>query len=214
VSDLVIFDLDGTLIDTAQDLTTAANRTLAGFGGEPCTVAEIVAAVGDGVGALVDRVLPAGNVDPETALRIFREHYADCLLDTTRPFDGIEELLDSLGEQRVALATNKPLRYTHMILEGLGWMTRFDPVMGGDSLPRKKPDPMVIHRICERHGVDPSRALMIGDSPQDIAAGRSAGAKTCGVTWGFRGAELLREAGADWIAEEPAELLAIIQAPS
>jgi phosphoglycolate phosphatase len=208
---LLIFDLDGTLIDTSEDLTTAVNATLAEWSRAPLGVDEVCSYVGDGARKLVERVLgDGGSAQVDAALARFAHHYEAHLLDRTRPYPGIPELLDALAPWPKALASNKPVAFVRPILRALGWEPRFDPILGGDSLPQKKPHPAVVAAACQAHGVEPAEALVVGDGAQDVQAARAAGARSCAVTWGFRSRALLEGAGADWMIDRPDELLRIV----
>lgn len=176
----VVFDLDGTLIDSAPDLAAAINRMLADLGGEPLSVPEVRRMIGDGVAMLVARALAARqceHVDPAAASRLFMQHYESDATQCTTAFPGVEEALRSLSAVGIplALCTNKPARITADILESLGLDRYFARVVGGDSLPFRKPDPRVLLAILEGFDARPEGALLVGDSEVDAATAGAAG---------------------------------------
>lgn len=202
----LLFDLDGTLVDSRADLVTGVNLMLAELGEAALGAAEVIGFVGEGARLLVERSLRAsrGRAPEEaeiaTALAIFVRHYEEHLLDETRPYPGVREALDRLRGIPMAVVTNKPEALAVAMLKGLkglGLGDHFRVVLGGDSLPERKPSPLMLLEAARRCGVAPATTLMIGDSRIDIAAGQKAGMATCGFTGGFRGADELREAGAD-----------------
>ena len=221
----VIYDLDGTLVDSRRDLTEAVNRALRLLGHAPLAGEQVWSFVGEGAELLVRRALSAarlrdgqGAERPEQlptalvaeAMPLWRGSYGDCLLDTTRLFPGLEAVLDAAPPLR-GLLTNKPGAFTRRILDGLGLSTRFAKVIGGDEAPRK-PNPEGLLSICAALGVAPSEALMVGDSLVDLAVGRAAGVRVCGVTWGHASRDELLAAGPDFLAGSVGELAATLAA--
>ncbi len=187
---LLVFDLDGTLVDSKVDLADSVNHALRAFGLPALSYSKIYSYVGDGATMLVRRAAgePGNGLFPKI-LECFLTHYGRHLLDTTHPFPGVPESLRE-WEDRYAMAvlTNKRLDMTRAILSGLA-LDRFFPfVVGGDSLESKKPDPEGLLHIMRENGASPAETLMVGDSRNDVLAGNRAGAKTCGVTYGL-GAE-------------------------
>lgn len=184
----LVFDLDGTLIDSRRDLATAVNRTREELGLEPLELAEIVGMVGEGARRLVEKAL-RGEVPPERFEEVFSrylEHYRAVLLDTTWPYDGIPETLARLAARYpLAVLTNKPEELSRAVLDGLGLLEHFAEVLGGDSLPSRKPDPAGLLRLAGRFGAAPADILLVGDSAIDAATARAAGARFALVTWGF-----------------------------
>lgn len=177
---VIIFDLDGTLIDSAPDLASAVNAMLAELGREPLAVHEVRGMVGDGVAMLVARALAArhcGQVDSSLAMAAFMRRYEAAATCETTVFPGAEEALRTLAAAAIPLAvcTNKPARLTTDILESFGLAKYFARVVGGDSLPFRKPDPRVLLTVLEAFGARPERSLLVGDSEVDAATARSAG---------------------------------------
>lgn len=184
---LLVFDLDGTLVDSKDDLAASVNFALASFRRPTLPNAVIYSHVGDGATALIRRCLPRdadGMLD--AILSTFLSHYAEHLLDTTVPYEGVVEALSEWsGRYRMAVLTNKPLAMTRAILSGLGLAALFAEVRGGDSFDTKKPDPAGLLHLMERMGARAAETLMVGDSANDVLAGRGAGALTCGAAYGL-----------------------------
>ncbi len=178
----LLFDLDGTLLDTLGDLADAASAARAALGLPPVTDAAVAPHIGWGLGHLLSHVLPEGLEDPlPTARAAFMAYYADHLLVRSTPYPGAEELMRRRGERFLGLVTNKPSRFVKPILARLGW--RFDVVVAGDTLPQRKPDPGPLRHALE--GVDGrDRAIFVGDSEVDRAAAEAAGLRFVAVAWG------------------------------
>ncbi len=187
--DLVVFDLDGTLVDSSGDICAAVNATLTQLGLPARSLEEVRRFVGDGVRHLLALALGDARSRIDEALPLYRAYYAAHLVTRTQPYPGIAELLPRI-EQPLALATNKAHALATGLLDAFGWSPRFACVIGGDTLPVQKPDAGVLLEVCRRTGTTPARALMVGDGPQDLGAARAAGTAFCGVTWGFRSDEL------------------------
>jgi phosphoglycolate phosphatase len=187
VKPVLIFDLDGTLIDSKEDLTASVNYVRACFDLEPLATETIAAFIGDGAAMLIRRAL-GGNPSEkhvESGLQTFLSYYRAHMLDKTRLYPETLETLDQLDDCRFAVLTNKPVRFSRDILDGLGIYHRFEVVYGGNSFERKKPDPIGVFRILADTAGTPDRAWMIGDSAVDVRTGRNAHVATCGVTWGY-----------------------------
>lgn len=196
----MLFDLDGTLIDSRSDLARSVNLMLRDLGRSPLDEETIAGFVGDGVPVLVRRSLTA--TDPmrrapdetthATGIRLMRDHYGDQMLVSTRLFPGVAETLDLFRGKRKAVVTSKELRFTRAILDRFEILDCFDCIIGGDSLRERKPDPAPVAAALERLDASPGDAVMVGDSENDIYAGCKAGTSTCAVSYGFRSAEQLR----------------------
>lgn len=187
--DLVVFDLDGTLADTALDLCAALNHALAALGRRPIPAEDVRTMVGHGARALLHRGLAAtGPVDDalvEQGFPIFLRYYQEHIADHTRPFDGVEAALSTLEARNVKLAicTNKLSALTHDLVGALGWQGRFAAIVGGDTLPQRKPDPAPVHEAVSRAGG--GRAAFVGDSISDTDAARAANIPCVALTFGF-----------------------------
>ncbi len=187
---LVVFDLDGTLIDSAPDMHRAVNLMLARMDCAPLTLPDIRSMVGDGASALIARALAARqcvNADPTKALAEFLEHYEAEPTAGTRTFQGVAETLEKLQAAGLTLAvcTNKPTRLTHMILEQLGIARFFVRVVAGDSLPFRKPDPRALLEVINGFGVAKAATLMVGDSEVDAATAHGASVPFVLMTYGY-----------------------------
>jgi phosphoglycolate phosphatase len=184
----VVFDLDGTLIDSRRDLAAAVNGVRGELGYEALRVARVVQYVGHGARNLVRRSLPdeVAGEGFEAAFGRFLDIYYDGCLGETRPYPGIAALLDALaGRLPLAVLTNKPERHTRKILDGLGLAPRLRFALGGDTLPVSKPDPETLLETARRLGTPPASTLLVGDSAIDAETARNAGAPAALVTWGF-----------------------------
>jgi phosphoglycolate phosphatase len=196
----MLFDLDGTLIDSRTDLANSINLMLADLGRPLLDEVTVGGFVGDGVRVLVHRCLTAtdpNHQQPEEALHangiaLMHSHYADEMLKTTRLYPQIAETLASFGNKRKAVVTSKEVRFTKIILDHFDIARYFDAIVGGDTTPARKPDPRPVLEAVRLLGGPAAAAVMVGDSENDINAGRGAGTLTCAVTFGFRTAEQLR----------------------
>jgi phosphoglycolate phosphatase len=185
---LIVFDLDGTLIDSKKDLADATNVLLVELGADALPIDQIAAMVGDGAPVLVRRALAASGLNPETpdALRRFLELYDDRLVAHTRPYDGMREALDELQAVcSLAVLTNKPARATTTILEQLHMSTYFRHVIGGDSVWGRKPDPAGLLQLVQASGATPPSTVLVGDSPIDLETARRAQTRVCLARYGF-----------------------------
>lgn len=210
--DLLIFDLDGTLIDSLADIVSSTNHTLEQLGGTALNSENIRGFVGDGISVLLQRALYTQDLMDEHTLRravsLYTEHHDRHCLDHVTLVKGVRETLDYFNGKKLAIASNKSIRFTRKILVGLGIDSYFEVILGGDSLPVKKPDPAVLEWILERTGTDRTKSIMIGDGPQDIQCAKAAGVMSCGITSGFRpGSEIN---GADFLIGSVAELPGIL----
>lgn len=209
---LLVFDLDGTLVDSSRDLAAATNAALQRIapGTAPIPLAAVISFVGEGARVLVERsVRHSGiGVSPGDVLPVFLECYAERLLDTTRLYPGIEEALSALRPRTLAVLTNKPGPFSRTILEGLGVAGCFARIWGAGDVAARKPDPSGLLRLAAELAAEPGETLMIGDSPTDVVTARAAGVKVIGVAWGLDPAGL-RAAGPDRVVQHPRELAAL-----
>ena len=210
-----VFDMDGTILDTLDDLQLSLNRTLQEFGREPYSLAEVRAMVGNGVPRLIELAVGETCPDEERArvLARFKEVYGEHCNDHTRPYPGIVAMVARLREQgvRVAVVSNK-VDFAVRELADLHFPGVFDAVLGQrDDIPRK-PDPTMVFRALETLGVAPEDACYVGDSEVDVLTAANSGLEPLIVTWGFRSRESLIENGATVLVDTPEELEALILA--
>lgn len=187
---LVIFDLDGTLIDSSVDLANAVNATRGHLGLPPMEHAMVYSYVGNGAPVLIRKALGPEYPDDvvASALDYFMQHYRAHMLDNTVPYPGVREALDRFREEGIPMAvlTNKPVRVSQAIVDGLGLHEHFRRVYGGNSFEQKKPHPVGIETLMAENGASHERTLMVGDSAVDVQTARNAKVQACGVTWGFQ----------------------------
>lgn len=188
---LLIFDLDGTLIDSQLDLAHSVNATL-GYMGMPPISHELVASyIGNGAPVLMRRALGPDATEEQVAqaLDFFIRYYAEHCLDNTALYPGVKDALDALhanDDVRMAVLTNKPVRISNHILGGLSCGDHFFRVYGGNSFERKKPDPVGVEALLSESGLARESAVMVGDSAVDIRTARNANIRACGVSYGFQ----------------------------
>jgi phosphoglycolate phosphatase len=201
---LLIFDLDGTLIDSKRDLADSVNATRAWAGLSPLPEETVSSYVGNGAPMLMRRAFPgASEADLARYLAYFLDYYRQHMLDSTVLYPGVREALDRLHAAGIPLAvlTNKPVRFSERLIEGLGLAPHFFRIYGGNSFEEKKPHPAGIHLLVKEAGADRDRTYMVGDSAVDVQTARNAGVRACGVSWGFR-PETFREAPPDLIIDD------------
>lgn len=187
----ILFDLDGTLVDTAPDLAAAMNHVLASFGRPPLPVDDVRHLVGHGARALIARGFAVtGEPRPdlvEGAMPFFLQYYAAHIADGARPFDGVETALDALAAAgcTLAICTNKPTALAVALIEALGWTKRFAAIVGFDAVPKAKPDAGHVHATLAACGAAAAGAVFVGDSATDVGAARNAGLPIVLVSFGF-----------------------------
>lgn len=211
---MVMIDLDGTLIHTAPDLAESANRMLRDLGLKTYDEATVASWIGNGVSRLVKRAL-TGSMDgePEAALferayARFQDHYGKLVADKSRPFPGVVEGLEALRANGFELAciTNKAKAFTEPLLKQLGLRDFFSLVLSGDSLPKRKPDPLPLRHACEHFGIAPTQGVLVGDSLNDVQAARAAGMPVACVPYGYNRGRDVRELEPDLVISSLAEL--------
>jgi phosphoglycolate phosphatase len=209
---LLVFDLDGTLVDSSRDLAAATNAALQRLapGTAPIPLDAVISFVGEGARVLVERSLRHSRLElsADDVLPVFLECYAERLLDTTRLYPGIAEALDALRPLTLAVLTNKPGPFSRTILESLGVAKRFARIWGAGDVATRKPDPSGLLRLIEELAAEPGETVMIGDSATDVATARAAGVKAVGVAWGLDPSGL-RAARPDRVLEHPRQLAAL-----
>ena len=218
----VAFDLDGTLADTLPDLYASANLTMRDLGLEPVDRETVRNCIGQGIDRLVQRLLAGGpNGDPEPddltrAGTIMRGHYREQLTNESQLFPGTGETLHELKALRLKLAcvTNKTEVFTHPLLDKLGVLELFDEVICGDTLERKKPDPLPLTYCAGQFGIEPGRLLMVGDSQTDTLCARAAGCPVVCVPHGYRSGMELHELDCDAIVPTVSDLIDLIRPSS
>jgi len=211
----IIFDLDGTLLDTIEDLADSMNQVLTDLGFPTQTLGAYKTFVGEGLEALIRRALPKDQLRPELldqCLGAFREEYSRRWENQTRPYAGIPELLDHLTALglRMAILSNKMDYFTRIMVARLLPRWRFDPVFGARPSVPKKPDPAGALEIAEALHLAPDHFIYLGDTGIDMKTACAAGMGPVGVLWGFRPADELREQGAKWLIEKPADLISLL----
>jgi phosphoglycolate phosphatase len=203
----IVFDLDGTLVDSFDDISAAFRRSFHVIGSEPPEVDVVKAMIGKPLRDMYQPFAPAESLDALVAE--YRRDYAERCADQTRPFPGIVDLLDALRHRGhgIAVATTKTSWMARTVIEKVGLGARFDHVQGTDDFPHK-PAPDVIHHALA--GVGGAGAWMIGDTTFDIAAGRAAGLRTCAVTWGVHTPDRLRHSEPDALVDTVDQLRAVL----
>ena len=205
----LLFDLDGTLVDSIADIAASANRALVRLGLEPLPEASVQGYVGRGARNLMRSCLGGEEERVDRALALFDEDYAQHALDRTAPYPGVVDLLEGI-ELPMAVVSNKPARFCRQILEGLGLAHHFEAILGDGSCPERKPSPLPLLRAMEEMGVEPSRGLVVGDGIPDLVGGRAAGMATCAALWGLTPREELLAERPDFAVESASELAALL----
>ena len=211
---IYIFDLDGTLADSLEDLADSVNIVLAAHGYPVHDVSEYRYFVGNGAMKLIERALPESERTEDKIRAVHDEYskvYYEHLLCKTKPYRGIAELLAELKEQGclLAVASNKPDEHSRAVVEALFGCGTFDSIHGKREGVPTKPSPEIMYDIMEELGAKPEDCIHSGDSNVDIATAKNAGMQCIGCTWGFRTEEELKEAGADFIAHTPGDIVKI-----
>jgi len=210
--DLLIFDLDGTLVDTHRDLANSVNFALNALDLPPLETEEVMSYVGDGLKKLMDRSLPKDRLEKiEEVIDIFRSHYREHLLDFSVFYPNVENVLNHFQDKKMAVVSNKPEEFTRLILEGLQVTDFFEIILGGDFLPVMKPKPGPILHILNQLSVSPGKAAIVGDGTTDMEAGKAANVLTCAVTYGLKKKEVLLKTKPDFMIDDIVELKKIFE---
>lgn len=215
--DLVIFDLDGTVVDSLPDIAAALNRTLRGAGREPLPLGQVGSYVGDGAATLVQRALPDGFPADALARLVadFRIQYAAGLCVETRPYPGIEAMLQRFAAAvPLAIFTNKPSDLARPLLRQLQLDRYFAHIIGDGDGYARKPAPDAGRWLLERHGGDARRALVVGDGVPDMRFAHALGARSAAVTWGYGARDRLAAENPTWTLDRPGELCDVVLAPA
>jgi 2-phosphoglycolate phosphatase len=209
--DTLIFDLDGTLIDSAPDVHFSVNCALKEMGAPLISRDEIKRAIGPGQDGFLKVVFPDGKkADVHRFIPIFRKYYWEHCLDQTVLFPGIQILLSTLTDTQFAIASNKPKAFIERIMTGLNILGRFRCVVGPEDVEHVKPDPEMVVKVLELCGCVPDRALLIGDTDRDIMAGCAAGVHVCGVKYGYGNIHEIEIQKPDFLIDRAEKLLDIV----
>jgi len=219
----IIFDLDGTLFYTSDDIANCANLTLERFGFEKIDKARIISHVGGGIHNSISRILgDAIHNDPEyvwkdgfvdKVVKEYRDFYSKHFLDTTRPYPGVAKTVERLYDQnyRMAVISNKSVDYTKAIIKHFDMDQYFPIILGGDSLENKKPHPQSINFVMDQFNTLKNESLIVGDTEKDIQAGKNAEIKTCAVSYGMRDIAELQPLDPDYVINKFDELNTILK---
>lgn len=210
---LIIFDLDGTLIDSSVDITNAINHAITPYSIEPLTPKETISLVGEGIMRLMERIIEnkksqdrqqLQSIDRDVLVSKFLEYYSEHLLDNTTIYPGVKEMLEGLKGYKKAVISNKRETLSVKLLNDLGLLQYIELVVGSDTTPERKPSPLPILYVLSKLNINNREAVIVGDSNFDIEAGKRANIKTIGVTYGYRPAQSLR--GSDFLIASMDEL--------
>ncbi len=204
---LIVYDFDGTLVDTLDDIALSVNLALQELGQRPLEQEVIKTCIGSGVFMLMTRALSGtGWDDIDRAVAVFRKHYANHLMDHSDFYPNGRETIEYFSDKKQAICSNKPEDFVRKILENLNCLLPFESIIGGDSFQTRKPDPEGINHLLKKHDLSPKEVLMVGDSALDIEAGKNANVRTCAVTYGMGDREALRALKPDWTIDDISEL--------
>ncbi len=211
--DAVLFDLDGTLVDSVEDIAASANDVRAHMGLPPLLSQTIQTYIGDGVQALLEQVLRTQEISiVDQAITLWTSHYLKHCLDHTGLYPGIKEMLQGLCVSQIPMGvvTNKPTKPSEVILKGLGILNLFQVVIGGDKTSKRKPDPEPLQFAMECMKIHSEHVLVIGDSPNDVLGAKNANLISCGVLWGIGPQKALRAAQPNYLVNIPHDVLQIV----
>ena len=208
---LIVYDFDGTLVDTLFDIADAVNLSLDELGLRTLSREAICKYVGKGVERLMAQSIEdTGYSDLSHACQLFRKHYSENLMNHTRFYPAGREILHHFRDKRQAICSNKPEDFVRRILVSLKSLEAFDAILGGDSLTTRKPDPEGLLHLLDRFQCSPEQAILVGDSPVDIETGKRAGVYTCVVSFGFGDAAEIAAAGPDCSIDHLSQLKDLI----
>ncbi|VAX31873.1 hypothetical protein MNBD_NITROSPINAE05-1179 [hydrothermal vent metagenome] len=208
---LIVYDFDGTLVDTLDDIALSVNLTLEELG-QPALANEVIkTCVGNGVAMLMTRALDGTDQnDIDLAVQLFRKHYTLHLLDNSRFYPNCLETIEFFSNRKQAICSNKPEDFVKKILAGLNCLGPFPDIIGGDSFKTRKPDPEGLNHLLARHRVAPDEAVIVGDSQVDIETGINARVRTCAVTYGMGDLNAIKTLKPDWTIDDISELQRIL----
>jgi len=208
---LIIFDLDGTLVDSKYDLTAAVNLTRKYYGLENISVSQVASYLGSGIKALVKNILPAvDQKELSDAVIMFKNFYSEHLLDTTKPYDGVVKMLESFKGIKKAVLSNKSENFSKQILKELELDRYFDGVYGGDSFVQKKPSAVPVCGIIKNFSLDKKNAVIVGDGVNDVLAGKNAGITTISALYGYSSKQDIEKLNPDFIAGTTEDVVKIL----
>lgn len=212
---LIIFDLDGTLVDSSIDITNALNYAVEPYGIRPLKAEDTIKMVGEGISRLIEKLIAGSFTGSEPGsmkdalTERFLEHYTAHIIDYTRAYPGVRETLERLSGYKKAVISNKREALSRKTLEGLELMRFFNYVVGSDTTPEKKPSPVPVLKVLNELSVIPEEAVMVGDSNYDVDAGKAAGVTTVAVTYGYKPVEMIRHA--DYMIDRMGGLSALLE---
>lgn len=206
---LIIFDLDGTLVDTSRDITNALNYALNSYGLKSFTVEDTIKMIGEGITRLIEKVLGAEKFqERDTVIKRFLDYYSEHVIDYSEVYPHVRETMEKLNGYKKAVISNKREYLSTKLLDKLDLLKYFDLVVGSDTTSEKKPSAMPVIYVLTKLGVNLHEAIMVGDSNYDIEAGKKAGVKTVAVTYGYREKQYLMSA--DYVIDSFKELPAVL----
>jgi phosphoglycolate phosphatase len=206
---LIMFDLDGTLVNTAQDITNALNFAIKPYGMKILTVEDTIQLIGEGISRLVEKILSMENMHLKSAImNRFLEYYSEHLIEYSKEYPHVKETLENLTTVKKAVISNKREDLSKRLLEELGLSEYFDLIIGSDTTGERKPSPVPVLYVVNKLGSSGDESIIVGDSNYDIEAGKKAKVKTVAVTYGYRPRESLTEA--DYIIDDIRELVPLL----
>jgi phosphoglycolate phosphatase len=212
ICNALFFDLDGTLINSGRDIANSINLTRNHYNLQSLPEKTIISAIGDGVSVLVQRIFPEFAPEQlDETVNTFKMYYRQHLIDTTLPYNGVEETLIHFKNKKKAVISNKPYEATISILEKLKLASYFDIILGGDSTPLRKPDPYPLNQVIKEFNVSPQTVVMVGDGSTDIISGKAANVITCAVGYGLKPKEELIALNPDYMIQNILELQELFQ---
>jgi len=210
---LIIFDLDGTLVDTSGDITNALNYALKPYGLRDLTVEDTIKMVGEGITRLIEKLLESERIQMrDTVIKRFLDYYSEHLVDFSTPYPHVRETLEKLNDYKKAVISNKREYLSTRLLDKLDLLKYFDLVVGSDTTSERKPSAIPVIYVFTKLGVNPDESIIVGDSNYDIEAGKKAGLKTVAVTYGYRERQYLIDA--DYIIDSMKDLLTLLDTNS
>ena len=209
---LIVYDFDGTLVDTFADIAGSVNLALTEMGLNPLDKKTIRGNIGSGMFNLMTRsLMKSGCNDIETSVLLFQKHYSHHLLDQTNFYPNGKEIVEYFFDKKNAILSNKPISFIEKILKALSFSKPFDSIIGGDSLDVKKPDPKGLLLMMNKFNCPPEKTLMVGDSAIDIETGKHAGVITCGVTYGLGNLHSLTNSNPDYLIDSLSQLRSLFK---